>query len=188
MTCLGLCDFYGLSLPFYKPIHLLLYVRWLFTVFFSSFLFLLMARAPPCSACAPPLAGAPPTLRTTGLNGFRNVFFVFMLVLCGFENHFTSSPAHSALPGNGKWTWLAVREGVSKLEARLELLLRTPPHPMMIQCGGKIEGIRGGEGEVEGCWKTCPLNGARTPAYFVSYFCVVFRYGCNNDLHYGLDN
>ncbi len=59
--------------------------------------------------------------------GFRNVFFVFMLVLCVFENHFTSSPAHSALPGNGKLTWLAVREGVSKLEARLELLLRTPP-------------------------------------------------------------
>ncbi len=62
MTCLGLCDFYGLSLPFYKPIHLLLYVRWLFTVFFfsSSFLFLLMARTSPAVPLRPPPGGCAP--------------------------------------------------------------------------------------------------------------------------------
>ncbi len=79
---------------------------------------------------------------------------------------FTSSPAHSALPGNGKQTWLVVCEEGPKPEARFELWVRTPS--MMIQCGGRREGIRGGEGEVEGCWKNCLWNGAITAAYIRS--------------------
>ncbi len=69
-TCLGPCDFVWLfsSLSQTDPSPILSYVHWLFSVLIFSFS--ADGLRPPYTTRAPPLAGAPHTLRTTGIGQY----------------------------------------------------------------------------------------------------------------------